>query len=215
MKKTLIVVGAGKGLGNHVAEKFWKNDFRVVLMARNEGSLRAYEKEFADKGVEALGIPMDAADPESIRRAFAAARERWGTPDVLVYNVGITAPDDPKTLDSAELERHFRVDVAGAYACIQQIVDEEFGKRNGTIILTGGYAAVDPFPGYLCLALDKAALRNLALALNRELKDRGVFVGTVMVCGAIQPGTHFAPELIAETFWKMYTERKDWELRYE
>ena len=35
MKKTIFVLGAGNGCGNRVAEKFGKNDFRVVLMARN------------------------------------------------------------------------------------------------------------------------------------------------------------------------------------
>ena len=39
MKKTIVVVGAGRGLGNGVAEKFGGNDFRVVLMARSEEHL--------------------------------------------------------------------------------------------------------------------------------------------------------------------------------
>ena len=38
-KKTIVVVGAGKGMGNHIAEEFGKNDFRIVLMARKQESL--------------------------------------------------------------------------------------------------------------------------------------------------------------------------------
>lgn len=215
MKKTIIVVGVGKGLGNHIATKFGENDFRVILMARNENALKDYVTEFSHKGLEAFAFPVDVGDPDYVRAAFASIKKQFGIPDVLVYNVGITAPDDPATLDSAELERHFKVDVAGAFTCVQQIADEEFGEKNGTIIFTGGYAAVKPFPGYLPLALDKAALRNLALALNHDMKEKGIFVGTVMICGAIQPDTFFAPELIAEKYWEMYTERKDWEIRYE
>lgn len=215
MKKTIVIVGAGKGLGNNVAEKFGSNDFRIILMARNENSLKEYEKEFKEKGIEVYSFVTDVANKDSVKEAFDNMKEQYGMPDVLVYNVGITAPDDMELLDSTVLESHFAVDVAGAYTCIQQVVNEEFGQRNGTIILTGGYAAIKAFSGYLCLALDKAALRNLALALNNDLKNKGIFVGTVMVCGAIQPDTHFAPELIAEKFWQMYTERKDWELLYE
>lgn len=48
-KKTIVVVGAGQGLGNHVAERFGKEGFRVVLMARGEQSLKAYAQEFAGK----------------------------------------------------------------------------------------------------------------------------------------------------------------------
>ena len=39
-KKTIVVVGAGQGLGNHVAKRFGKEGFRVVLMARNGESLK-------------------------------------------------------------------------------------------------------------------------------------------------------------------------------
>ena len=38
-KKTIIVVGSGQGLGNHVAERFGREGYRVVLMARNAESL--------------------------------------------------------------------------------------------------------------------------------------------------------------------------------
>lgn len=48
-KKTIVVVGAGQGLGNHVAERFGKEGFRVVLMARGEQSLKAHAQEFAGK----------------------------------------------------------------------------------------------------------------------------------------------------------------------
>ena len=46
MKKTIVVLGAGNGCGNRVAEKFGKNDFRVILMARNANHLTEYEREF-------------------------------------------------------------------------------------------------------------------------------------------------------------------------
>lgn len=35
-KKTIVVIGAGQGLGNHVAKRFGKEGFRVILMARHE-----------------------------------------------------------------------------------------------------------------------------------------------------------------------------------
>ena len=97
----------------------------------------------------------------------------------------------------------------------QQITVHEFAEKKGTILLTGGVAAVSPFPGYTCLAIDKAALRGLTLAMHNELDPKGIFVGTVMVCGVIGGNEHFAPANIAEKYWQMYQERKDWEVRYE
>ena len=213
-KKTIVVVGAGQGLGNHVAERFAKEDFRVVLVARRSEALAEYQKEFEAKGIEVSTMACDATDAGSVKAAFEKIRVEVGTPDVLVYNVGITIPD-AQPLDEQEVLRHFKADVLGAFSCIKAVVSDEFAEKNGAILLTGGVAAVSPFPGYTCLAIDKAALRGLALAMHNELAPRGIFVGTVMVCGIIGGNEHFDPANIAETYWQMYQERKDWEVRFE
>lgn len=213
-KKTIVVVGAGQGLGNHVAERFAKEDFRVVLVARRSEALAEYQKNFEAKGYETSTIACDVTDAESVKNAFGKIHEGVGTPDVLVYNVGITTPD-AQPLDESEVLRHFKVDVLGAFSCIKAVATDEFAEKKGTILLTGGVAAVSPFPGYTCLAIDKAALRGLTLAMHNELDPKGIFVGTVMVCGVIGGNEHFAPANIAEKYWQMYQERKDWEVRYE
>ncbi|MBP5500566.1 MAG: SDR family NAD(P)-dependent oxidoreductase [Bacteroidales bacterium] len=212
--KTIVVVGAGQGLGNHVAERFAKEDFRVVLLARRSDALAEYQKEFDAKGFEVSTVACDVSEAESVKTAFAKIHEEVGTPDVLVYNVGITTPDN-QPLDEEEVLRHFKADVLGAFSCIKAVVTDEFAEKQGTILLTGGVAAVSPFPGYTCLAIDKAALRGLTLAMHNELSPRGIFVGTVMVCGIVVGSEHFAPSNIAEKYWQMYQERKVWEVRYE
>ena len=213
-KKTIVVVGAGQGLGNHVAERFAKEDFRVVLVARRSEALAEYQKNFEAKGYETSTIACDVTDAESVKNAFGKIHEEVGTPDVLVYNVGVTTPD-AQPLDESEVLRHFKADVLGAFSCIKAVATDEFAEKKGTILLTGGVAAVSPFPGYTCLAIDKAALRGLTLAMHNELDLKGIFVGTVMVCGVIGGNEHFAPANIAEKYWQMYQERKDWEVRYE
>ncbi len=215
-KKTIVVVGAGQGLGNHVAKRFGKEGFRVVLMARNEQSLKAYRQEFAaaGAGIETHTYAVDAANPETLTDALAQVKQQFGTPDVFVYNVGITTPDEPGKIDAAELMRHYQVDVASAYHCVQQVADEEFGKKNGVIFLTGGGLALQPSAAYLPLSLDKAALRAMAYALHEELKPQGIFVGTVTVCGAIGGDDFFAPARIAETYWEMYSRREECEAVY-
>ena len=87
-KKTIVVVGAGQGLGNHAAKRFGKEGFRVVLMARNGESLKRYQQEFADEGIETFVHEADAEHPETLDSAFAWVKQQFGTPDVLVYNVG-------------------------------------------------------------------------------------------------------------------------------
>ena len=185
-----------------------------MLVARRSEALAEYQKDFEAKGYETSTIACDVTDAESVKNAFGKIHEEVGTPDVLVYNVGITTPD-AQPLDESEVLRHFKVDVLGAFSCIKAVATDEFAEKKGTILLTGGVAAVSPFPGYTCLAIDKAALRGLTLAMHNELDPKGIFVGTVMVCGVIGGNEHFAPANIAEKYWQMYQERKDWEVRYE
>lgn len=206
-KKTIVVVGAGQDLGNHVAKRFGKEGFRVLLMARNGQALKAYEQEFAAEGIEVYTHAVDAAKPETLTEAFHWVKSTFGAPEVMVYNVGITVPDEPGKIDCEELMRRYQVDVASAYHCLCQVADEEFSQKRGTFLVTGGGLALYPSAAYLPLSLDKAALRAMVYALHEALKPRDIFVGTVTVCGAIGGDGFFAPSRIAESYWKMYNER--------
>ena len=51
-------------------------------------------------------------------------------------------------------------------------------------------------------------------ALTPVLKEKGIYIGTVQVTGAIGSNEYFAPKTIAEEFWKLYTERSINEIIY-
>lgn len=215
MDKTAIVVGAGPGLGNHVAKKFGRMGFRVVLVARREEALKRYQRELKQEGVEVAWRAADASDPASIAAAFQSIRSEYGTPDVLVYNVGVTTPDRDVRVDADTLFARYRTDVVGAYACIQEVATEEFAQRSGAILVTGGRLATQPEFTFLPLSMDKAALRAMVCAMHPVLKERGIYLGMVTVAGGIKPGTHFAPDLIAERFWDLYEKRDAIETIYD
>ena len=212
MKKTIVVVGAGKGLGNGVAEKFGNNDFRVILMARSEEHLKAYASDFAAKGIEVYTRVADAADFDAFAKAFGEVVKTYGTPDVLFYNVGITVADAEVEINAQTIVERYAIDVAGAYNCIKLVDTEEFAEKNGAILVTGGGLALQPYAGYLPLSMDKAALRAMVQALSPVLKEKGIYIGTVQLTGVIGSNDHFAPKTIAEEFWKLYTEQETFEI---
>ena len=214
MKKTIVVVGAGKGLGNGVAEKFGSNGFRVILMARSEAHLKEYAAGFAAKGIEVYTRAADVADFGAFAKAFGEVVESYGTPDVLFYNVGVTVADEQVKIDAQTLVERYMVDVAGAYNCIKLVDTKEFAKKNGAILVTGGGLALQPLVEYLPLSMDKAALRAMVQALTPELAQKGIYIGTVQVAGGIGSNEHYAPRTIAEEFWKLYTKRETNEIVY-
>ena len=212
MKKTIVVVGAGKGLGNGVAEKFGSSDFRVILMARNKEHLKDYATDFEAKGIEVHTQAADVADLNVFSDKFREVMKTYGTPDVLFYNVGITVADEEVNISAQTLVERYIVDVAGAYSCIKLLDTEEFAAKKGAILVTGGGLALQPYAGYLPLSMDKAALRAMVQALSPVLKEKGIYLGTVQVTGTIGSNDFYAPKTIAEEFWKLYTERETSEI---
>lgn len=214
-KQTAVIVGAGPGLGYSLAETFGSKGFRVALLARNEQKLKQFQQDLSAKGVEAFAYPTDVSDKGSLEASFGAITEQFGTPDVLIYNVGITTLDADTLIDADVLVERYQMDVAGAYRCIQMADNKEFAQKNGAVLVTGGGLAIHPEFTYLPLSMDKAALRAMVYALHPVLKEKGIFLGLVTIMGGIKPGTDFAPERIAETYWKMYQERSQCEVRFE
>lgn len=214
MKKTIFVVGAGKGLGNGVAEKFGREGFKVVLVSRNEKNLTVYAERFVSYGIEVDTQVGDVTRFEEFGQIFSSLVEKHGTPDVLFYNVGITTADDKNSRDAQTLIDHYVADVAGAYNCIKLVDTVEFAARKGAILITGGGLALQPYEDYLPLSMDKAALRAMVQALTPVLNAKGIYIGTVQVTGAIGSNEYFAPKTIAEKFWEMYTRHSTNEIVY-
>ena len=71
----------------------------------------------------------------------------------------------------------------------------------GSILFTGGGLSLEPHPAWAALGMGKAALRNYAFSLHRELREAGVNVCIVTICGIITPGSDFDPGKIAEVYW--------------
>ena len=216
-KKTLIVVGAGAGLGNAVAKEFAGHDFRVVLIARNHEHLDAYKKEFDAEGIETYVQVADAAKPETLTAAIEKVRAELGTPDALVYNIGITVPDGDRKITSSLLMERYQVDVASGYHCAELVATDEFAQKKGALIFTGGGFAktFQPILALKPLCIDKAAMNGMNIVLHAEYEPRGIFVGSVLVSGVIEKGDpKYDPALIAKQYWKMYRERKAYEVTY-
>jgi NAD(P)-dependent dehydrogenase (short-subunit alcohol dehydrogenase family) len=76
-EKVVLVLGAGKNVGEHVAQHFSKNGYKVALASRTggTGSSDAF-----------LHIKADLSDPGAVKPVFAEVTARLGTPSVVIYN---------------------------------------------------------------------------------------------------------------------------------
>ncbi|MBT9775897.1 SDR family NAD(P)-dependent oxidoreductase [Clostridium sp. MCC353] len=215
--KTLILVGAGKGLGNAIAREFASHDFRVVLISRSEAHLKEYAEELHSEGIETYIKTADALYPETLTKAINEVVKELGTPDALVYNVGITQPDGDREITNELLMERYQIDAASAWHCASLVATDEFAAKSGAILFTGGGFAktFQPILSLKPLCIDKAALNAMNIVLHHALEPRGIFVGSILVSGVIAPGDEkYDPAVIAKQYWDMYTERRAFDIAY-
>lgn len=204
MKPACLIVGAGPGIGQSVALAFAREGYDIALAARDKGKLRAFQPGIEKLGATVRPYQVDAGDEASLRRMFADVRRDFGDPEVLVYNPAAHAVGKPTSLNTDQLCADFRVNVAGALICAQEVAPAMRTRNKGTILLTGGGFAYEPAANYASLSLGKAALRNLTHSLAQELGAFGIHVATVTVYGFVQSGTHFDPARIADAYLKLH-----------
>lgn len=208
MKPSVVVVGTGPGVGGATARRFATAGHRVALIARDQVKLDALAGEIDG----AIGVSADVGNAAELAAAFDRIRAEQGDPGVLVYNaVGFVA-GPPSQLDPDALAGALEVSVIGALRCVQQVLPAMRAAGAGTLLLTGGGLALEPWPSYSTVAMGKAAQRSLFGSLAKELKPEGIHAAQLTVVGFVKPDTFFAPERIADAHYALYAQTpEEWE----
>jgi short-subunit dehydrogenase len=206
MTKLVAIVGMGDGMGMAIARRFAKEGFAIAMIARNAAKLQAFKATLQAEGYEADDFVADAEDEASLQSAFTAIQTQLGDPEVLVYNAA-TPKMEPILNETMEtLAIDFKINVAGALATTKAVLPAMQAKGQGTILFTGGGFAMYPSPDFGSLSLGKAGIRSLAKMLAEALKTSGIRVGTVTICGTVNPeDPKYSPNQIAEQYWTFHT----------
>lgn len=222
MSKTIVVVGYGPGVSNAVAEKFGAEGFSVALLARSPARIEAGVEALKAKGIVAAAIPADASDAAAVAGAIAKARAALGPITAIHWNAygGGEAGDLIAAAPTAS-RAAFDVAIVGLIAAVQSALPDLKAAGDGAVLVTNGAfgdlnAQIDALAVGLKsmgLAMANAAKHKLVGLLAARLKDDGVFVGEVMIAGAVK-GTGFDtggpaidPARIAGEFWRLYQGR--------
>jgi short-subunit dehydrogenase len=203
-----VVIGAGEGIAQAVAQKFGKAGYTLAMLARNREKLSALVDKLHDQHLTVSGHPCDVAHFPWLESTLHEVGKELGTIEVVVYNAAEMTVGNVLEQEAEAFAHAFRVNAAGAVAAIRQVVPAMEKHGRGTILLTGGGFALFPEYGWeaISLSVGKAAVRSLAFGLHGEMKKRGIHVGTVTVMGTVGRGTPFDPDLIAEAFWELHAQ---------
>ena len=209
MSDVCVVIGAGPGIGSAVARRFGKEGMKVAVLARRQLEVQKLAAELNASGCEAKGFVCDAERASDIIDALTHIEHDLTSASepvrCLVYNVAVIKPGGPLEVGAEQMVRELRADVVGLLVAAQKVVP--MMTAGGSILVTGGGLALDPWPQMASLAVGKAAVRSLSLSLHKELAPRGIHAATVTVCGLVERGTRFDPDTIAGVFWELHNQR--------
>lgn len=198
-----LVVGAGPGVSFETAVRMAQQGAHVGLIGRTEERLRDLADEIhrrASHAARPVWAAADAADPSSLTQAIAEVTEQMGAPTIAHFNVSEWIPGGPLEVSADQVAHGLMSGCVAGLVMAQCVAPAMIATGRGTILFTGGGTADTPMNASTALGLQKAALRNLALALAKAWRSKGIHVGMVMVNGSIKAGSALAPEVIAETF---------------
>lgn len=185
-----LVTGASSGLGEHFARVLARAGAKVILCARRKERLSALEAELTAQGAQALAVPMDVTNPQSVNDAFAEMKA-FGLPTVIINNAGVAQP--MPVLDQTEEHWRYTMDtnLDGAWrvatTAAKLLVE---ANSPGCIINIASVAGLSVGGQLGAYAISKAALLHMTRSMALELGKHKIRVN------AIAPG-YFSTEMNA------------------
>ncbi|WP_348675194.1 SDR family oxidoreductase [uncultured Abyssibacter sp.] len=192
--RTALVTGASSGFGAHFSRVLASAGARVVAAARRVDRLEALVESITEAGGQAMAVPMDVNDPESVTGAFDAIESAWGPVDLLVNNAGVATPS--KFVDSTEDQWTFVVDTdLRAVWRVSREASSRLVKagRPGSIVNIASILGLQQGRNHTLYATAKAGVVQLTKNSAMELWRDGIRVN------ALCPG-YFETELNSDFF---------------
>lgn len=184
-----FVTGASKGIGAAVVEALVARGARVSAVSRSLPDLTA---RWAGREGVRFGA-CDVTDEAAIERAFAEAEAAFGPVDILVNNAGAAESAPFVRTDAGMLERLFRLNVAGVFACTRRALPGMKALGRGRIVNMASTAGLGGYAYTSAYCATKHAVIGMTRALAKELAATDItvnavcpsFTDTEMVTGAV------------------------------
>lgn len=182
-QKSVVITGAGSGIGRAVALLFARRKAHVHLLDLNEGALQAVAEEIKSEGGSVSCHACDVTVQEAVRAVFTAI----GTLDILVNSAGISHIGRADTTGEDDFDRVYRVNVKGVYNCLHEALPLMKGAGRGVILNMASIANHVGLPDRFAYSMSKGAVYAMTLSVAKDYIAEGIR------CNCVSPARVHTP----------------------
>ena len=173
-RRPAVVTGASSGIGNATARALAAAGHPVVLGARRLGACEETAEAIREAGGEAMAIPLDLADAESVDQFTKAAIDACERVEILVSNAaqnvaGSVVDTDPDAFDAV-----LGVNLSGTHRLVRSILPTMTTRRRGDVVFVTSDVVERPRPSMVAYVTSKWGLEGYVRSLQMELEGTGV-----------------------------------------
>ncbi len=186
-----IVTGGSKGLGRAMAFGLAECGAKVVVASRTVSLIEETANEIIKKGGQAIAVPVDVKNPQSIEQMVDQVMEQYGRVDILINNAGIAPMKKTMETDIEDWNDVLNTNLKSAFLTSKIIAKGMIKQRKGKIINIGSVLGNMASNVAMPYCVSKAGIAQMARALALEWAPFGINVN------CIAPG-FFETEMTAE-----------------
>ena len=193
MSGTVLITGAGIGIGRATAKAFGKAGYHVVATDILEKEGAAVAAEIAADGGQAEFLKLDVRSSADADALVAAIEKKHGGIDVIVANAGIAHKIPLDRLTDEKWDHTFEIDLKGIFRVVRPALAGMKARKRGAIVALSSIMGVAyGWDEHVAYSSAKAGVVGLVRALAVELAPHGVRVN------GVAPGYIRTAQLLSE-----------------
>ena len=178
--KSVLITGAGRGIGKRLALGFAAAGAKVGLLARSQAEIDLAKLEIEQAEGTAMRLRADVRDVDDLAHEVERMRDAFGGIDVLIAAAGVQGPIGPfLTAKPKAWNETIEINLIGAVNACRAALPPMIEKRSGKIMLISGGGSAYARPNFTAYAASKTAVVRFGETLAEEVRDHNVQVNII------------------------------------